>query len=78
MISIKSHLPPLLDTSVPIQGFPMSFLSTYLSLTLMLLFGNYLKKGLRTEKTFKKSDIQSENVVEAYQRVHSVGSNGII
>ena len=29
-------------------------------------------------KTFKKSDIQSETVVEAYQRVHSVDSNGII
>ena len=56
----------------------MSLLSTYFSLTLMLLFGNYLKKGLRAEKTFKKSDIQSETVVEAYQRVHSVGSNGII
>ena len=51
----------------------MSFLSTYLSLTLMLLLGiikmmerDYLKKSLRTEKTFKKSDIQSETVVEAY------------
>ena len=39
---------------------------------------NYLKQGLRTGKTFKKSDIQSETVVEAYQRIHSVCSNGII
>ena len=39
---------------------------------------NYLKKGLKTGKIFKKSDIQSENVVEAYQRVNSVDSNGII
>ena len=63
----------------------MSILSTYLSLTLILFLGiikmmerNYLKQGLRTGKTFKKSDIQSETVVEAYQRIHSVGSNGII
>ena len=63
----------------------MSILSTYLSLTLMLFLGTikmmeriYLKQGQRTGKTFKKSDIQSETVVEAYQRVHSVGSNGII
>ena len=63
----------------------MSFLSTNLSLTLMFFLGiikmmemNYLKKGLKTGKIFKKSDIQSENVVEAYQWVHSVDSNGII
>ena len=63
----------------------MSILSTYLSLTLMLFLGTikmmeriYLKQGQRTGKTFKKSDIQLETVVEAYQRVHSVGSNGII
>ena len=46
--------------------------------TIKMMESNYLKKGLRTEKTFKKYDIQSETVVEAYQRVHSVGSNGII
>ena len=63
----------------------MSILSTYFSLTLILFFGiiklmerNYLKQGLMEGKTFKKSDIQSETVVEAYQRIHSVGSNGII
>ncbi len=63
----------------------MSILSTYLSLTLIFILGiikmmerNYLKQGLRTVKTFKKSDIQSETVVEAYQRVNSVSSNGII
>ena len=63
----------------------MSILSTYLSLTLILFLGiikmmerNYLKQGLRTGKTFKKSDIQSETEVEAYQRIHSVDSNGII
>ena len=39
---------------------------------------NYLKQGLRTGKTFKKSDIKSKTVVEAYQRIYSVGSNGII
>ena len=63
----------------------MSFLSTNLSLTLMFFLGiikmmerNYLKKSLRTEEKIKKSNIQSETVVEAKQRIHSVGSNGII
>ena len=39
---------------------------------------NYLKIRPETGKIFKKSDIHSENVVEAYQRVNSVDSNGII
>ena len=63
----------------------MSFLSTNLSLTLMFFLGiikmierSYLKKGLRTGKKIKKSNIQSETVVEAKQWIHSVGSNGII
>ena len=46
--------------------------------TIKMMESNYLKKGLKTRKIFKKSDIQSENVVEAYEWVHSVDSNGII
>ena len=46
---------------------------------------NYLNGGedlfkARSEdrKNIQNSDIQSETVVEAYQRIHPVGSNGII